>query len=456
MDLIQKQLGDILQQITGADHWIAIVVLVLAVVGWLWIGTKRTERNKLKRQLACVAILIVLGLIAIGVRHWFFPSISPFPIGRAGILVLGITGDDGKSSAQRDLVSALDTELEKAGTGKRIEVRAIQNNVDIRKGSDPGHIKARKLGSKFNALLVVWGDCVGTTKFHPRITIVRVPERRAIAGERALLVQDISQVNLPEELINEPIFLARFCLGYGQYRDGHYRQAIEHFRAAIRLRNISNDELADTRFLAATCLVYMAQGERKAGEYLSESIDHFQAALTGQTEALSPQDWAATQNNLGVAYDELPTGDRAANVQKAIGCYQAALRVRTEAAFPQDWAGAQNNLGGAYSILPQGDRVANLQKAIGYFQAALRVWTEAAIPKNWATTQNNLGLSLMNLASVTKNVAYLHRARESFICAARGYTAIGMQREAEDSSKRQSAVEQQLATADTAPTQDSH
>jgi len=40
--------------------------------------------------------------------------------------------------------------------------------------------------------------------------------------------------------------------------------------------------------------------------------------------------WAATQNSVGNAYVNLPTGDRGENVAKAIACYEAALRVYTE------------------------------------------------------------------------------------------------------------------------------
>ena len=52
-----------------------------------------------------------------------------------------------------------------------------------------------------------------------------------------------------------------------------------------------------------------------------------------------------TQNNLGIAYADLPTGDRGENLTKAIACYEAALRVYTERDFPADWAMTQNNLG---------------------------------------------------------------------------------------------------------------
>jgi len=46
---------------------------------------------------------------------------------------------------------------------------------------------------------------------------------------------------------------------------------------------------------------------------------------------------AETQNNLGKAYAELTTGDRTANLHKAIDLYEAALRVSTEKDSPAAW-----------------------------------------------------------------------------------------------------------------------
>jgi hypothetical protein len=43
-----------------------------------------------------------------------------------------------------------------------------------------------------------------------------------------------------------------------------------------------------------------------------------------------------TQHNLGTAYQELPRGDRGANLRQAITCYQAALRVQTHETLPFD------------------------------------------------------------------------------------------------------------------------
>src|SRR6516165_7227609 len=76
---------------------------------------------------------------------------------------------------------------------------------------------------------------------------------------------------------------------------------------------------------------------------------------------------AAEQFQLGIHYFRLVTGDRGANLLRAIECYTGALRFYTAEAAPLDYAGTQNNLGVAYAGLPAGDRAANLQRAIGCY-----------------------------------------------------------------------------------------
>ena len=61
-----------------------------------------------------------------------------------------------------------------------------------------------------------------------------------------------------------------------------------------------------------------------------------------------PLDWAATQNNLGIAL--LRLGEResgTAHLEEAVAAYNAALAERTRDRVPLDWAITQMNLGGA-------------------------------------------------------------------------------------------------------------
>ncbi len=177
-------------------------------------------------------------------------------------------------------------------------------------------------------------------------------------------------------------------------------------------------------------------------ENLKKAIACFEAALRVRTERDFPVDWAMTQINLGNAYGHLPTGDRAENVKKAVACYEAALRVYTEREFPVNWATTQNNLGTAYQNLPTGDRDENLKKAIACYEAALRVRTERDFPVDWATTQNNLGTAYGDLPTGDR-AENLKKAIACFEAAIRGYRAAGLTNEAERVTKLLTALRRQ-------------
>jgi tetratricopeptide (TPR) repeat protein len=167
-------------------------------------------------------------------------------------------------------------------------------------------------------------------------------------------------------------------------------------------------------------------GNRSAN--LEKAIAGYEAALRVYTEADFPQDWAITQNNLGIVWSDLPTGNRSTNLEKALACYEAALRVRTEADFPRDWAATQINLGNAWSFLPKGDRSASLERTIACYKAALRIHTEADFPQEWATTQNNLGAAWSDLPTGDRS-ANLEKAIACYEAALRVHTEADFPRE---------------------------
>ena len=80
-------------------------------------------------------------------------------------------------------------------------------------------------------------------------------------------------------------------------------------------------------------------------------MEAYRQALTVRTRDDLPQDWAMTQNNLGIALRALgerqggPEGLRRLN--EAVEAYRQALTVRKRDDLPQDWATTQNNLGSA-------------------------------------------------------------------------------------------------------------
>jgi len=142
---------------------------------------------------------------------------------------------------------------------------------------------------------------------------------------------------------------------------------------------------------------------------IERAIRCYQEALRFTTAEAGPLDYAMTQNNLGNAYRNLPTGDRAANLEQAIACYREALRFFTAEAAPLDYAGTQNNLGNAHTDLPTGDRAANLERAIACYRESLRFRTAEAAPLDYATTQNNLGVAYLKLQDYEQAIGIFER-----------------------------------------------
>ena len=202
---------------------------------------------------------------------------------------------------------------------------------------------------------------------------------------------------------------------------GRFAQRLTTAEEALRSARLMGDAraVAVTQNNLGNAYSNLPTGDR--GENLKRAIGCYEAALRVYTERNLPVQWAGMHNNLGNAYGELPTGDRGENLKRAIGCYEAALRMYTERNFPLDWAMTQNNLGNAYGDLPTGDRGENLKRAIGCYKAALRMYTERNFPLDWATTQNNLGTAYGDLPTGNRG-ENLKRAIDCYEAALRVYT----------------------------------
>ena len=152
-------------------------------------------------------------------------------------------------------------------------------------------------------------------------------------------------------------------------------------------------------------LASRSEGPR-AAELLNQAVEAYRSALKVYTREQLPQDWAMTQNNLGIALRNLALrseGPRAAELlNQAVEAYRSALQVRTREQLPQDWATTQNNLGTRPRrprLRSEGPRAAELlNQAVEAYRSALKVCTREQLPQDWATTQNNLGNALGDLA----------------------------------------------------------
>jgi tetratricopeptide (TPR) repeat protein len=382
----------IVDKFVGADVWIALLFLAAGYVCWRWIGTGREKRPILRQRIGTAIVLAFLAGVAIWVNHAVFQREPVFLENLTDILVTRIVGDDPIDSLQGELVDKLNAQLQKDPAGKQIEVHASRKTIDENNGLPTAHEHAREMGRPLNATLVIWGRKVGEKEFYPRITVVNASKGLSATSERTRGMQKIEDLGLPEEFVDEPFYLIDFVVGYSYYNQGNYKEALPHFEAAVRRHTGSPNEIADLQFFTADCDYSLGAGQKAIPADLQEAIGLYEKA-TKAYEGADQKKWAVTQNDLGVAYTSLSTGDRTANLQKAIAALETALRVRTEKDFPVAWAETKNDLGVAYALLPAGDRAANLQKAITALEAALRVRTEKNFPVAWAETKNDLGVA---------------------------------------------------------------
>ncbi|NES03635.1 MAG: tetratricopeptide repeat protein, partial [Okeania sp. SIO2F4] len=164
--------------------------------------------------------------------------------------------------------------------------------------------------------------------------------------------------------------------------------AIAGYLFTLSHRQENTEDWAMTQNNLGLAYSYRIRGDR--AENLESAIAGYHLALEVSTKEDFPMNWARTQNNLGLAYSNRIRGDRAENLESAIAGYHLALEVYTKEDFPMDWATTQNNLATAYSDRIRGERAQNLENAIAAYHLALEVRTKEDFPMNWARTQNNL------------------------------------------------------------------
>lgn len=162
------------------------------------------------------------------------------------------------------------------------------------------------------------------------------------------------------------------------------------------------------------------------------AIAYYECALCFRTQASDSASSAATLENLGTAYRQLPTGDKAANVHRAIRCYRRALRLCPVTTAPTQWAALHNNLGNACLSLPftgVDARASHARHAIRHFDLALKVRTPERNLFDHAVTRLNRGQACLHLAHAGAT-SWLFEAAQCFRDAHTGFLRTGAATEA--------------------------
>ena len=141
--------------------------------------------------------------------------------------------------------------------------------------------------------------------------------------------------------------------------------------------------------------------------HLTESVSIYKNLLKEQSRSTDPQDWAMTQNNLGIALRDLAARVEGAAGRRALAGGRRRLPARPRRSTPASscprtgprprttWASPSRpgGPGGAARGPPSSWRRPSTPTA-----AALEVRTREQLPQDWAMTQNNLGIALGDLA----------------------------------------------------------
>ncbi len=98
-------------------------------------------------------------------------------------------------------------------------------------------------------------------------------------------------------------------------------------------------------------------------------------------------------DNLGIAYNDLPTGDCGENLRRAIDCYEAALGVFSRKRRAPGVGEDPEQPGDRVLPAARADnRGEDVRRAIEcYEEAGAAGNTEEAAPQDWAMTQEQLG-----------------------------------------------------------------
>jgi CHAT domain-containing protein len=170
----------------------------------------------------------------------------------------------------------------------------------------------------------------------------------------------------------------------------------------------------------ATYYLELPTGDRAAN--LARAIDGFNEVLRLIPADTNPQAHAQVQYQLGLAYAQMPTKGGGFNVESAIPHYIEALRFFTAETSGETYAVIQTQLGNAYRFLENGDRAANRTRAIACYREALRFFSAEAAPNYYAAVQSNLGAAYTQLPTGDR-AANLARAIACFTEALRFRTA---------------------------------
>lgn len=137
-------------------------------------------------------------------------------------------------------------------------------------------------------------------------------------------------------------------------------------------------------------------------------VKDLRARLERTPRGARPLEHAALRYQLGLAYAELPTGDRELNLSRAVASYERAAELFSPQQHPVEHARVQTARGAALREL------GSAQDAVNACATAVELLTDAEVPGELGAALNNLGLSHSDVGHHDEAIAALERAIAAF------------------------------------------
>lgn len=137
-------------------------------------------------------------------------------------------------------------------------------------------------------------------------------------------------------------------------------------------------------------------------------VKDLRTRLERTPRAARPLEHAALRYQLGLAYAELPTGDRELNLSRAVASYERAAELFSPEEHPVEHARVQTARGAALREL------GSAQDAVNACTTAVELLTDAEVPGELGAALNNLGLSHSDVGHHDEAITALEQAIAAF------------------------------------------
>ncbi|MDO8434209.1 MAG: tetratricopeptide repeat protein [Candidatus Binatus sp.] len=268
-----------------------------------------------------------------------------------------------------------------------------------------GHDRARELLQESSAHVLIWG----TVLSHDDRTAPRLYWTTAVSSMRSRGPYLPANFQLPEVFWEDLVDILRLVVitqsaelfaRRGQYIAKDLAPFVVKVRRLVEGSHSrpgwTPERRARVMFIYAMALETLGE-QTSQTDYLAESIRYYREVVDQWPRTQVPMDWAAAQNNLGVALGALGTLEAdPTHLREAVEIFQKLLEQIALQELPPDLLGStRSNLGSA--LLKMGERESGtdkLRQAADSYRAALKDWTRERFPLDWGTVQNNLGYAL--------------------------------------------------------------